>query len=238
MYEPRFIKPTYKQISLTENDDDDDDDYDDYDDDDDRDAIELIQMSLKFNEESFDDEPEDVAGGTSKLPLEWLEEQLLWNVWNRWEEPCILSILITAILVVPTLVLCMYGAYQFSGRLWGIWVFVLHLQFRLATATWYIKSMAHVNFKRRTSLRITCSIMTLIELLLFGFVYPEIANAVISFFFNDMDGTIVYEWIRAERFLKLVKSLGWIVVILRCFAGVPAIVVRTMKYLSPTKNRE
>jgi hypothetical protein len=111
MYEPRFIiKPTYKQIPLTEDVDDDDDD------DDDRDAIELIQMSLKLNESPFDDEPEDVAGGTSRLPLEWLEEQLLWNVWNRWEEPFILSILVTAILVVvPTLVLCMYGAYQFSG---------------------------------------------------------------------------------------------------------------------------
>jgi len=33
--------------------------------------------------------------GLTRPSLELLEEQLLWNVWNRWEEPCLLSVLIT-----------------------------------------------------------------------------------------------------------------------------------------------
>ncbi len=63
------------------------------------DEIEMSNVASRGND--FRDEPNV---GVSMLPdLAFLEEQLLWGVWNRWEEPCLLSVGVTGILVAPLL---------------------------------------------------------------------------------------------------------------------------------------
>ena len=59
---------------------------------------------------------------------EAVEEKLQWKIYNRWEEPIFLSLIVTAILVVPTLLLWMYGLFQFFGKWYIIWPLALHLR--------------------------------------------------------------------------------------------------------------
>lgn len=189
-------------------------------------------------EEGDGDRTISPSGGHSRLPFEFLEEQLLWNVWNRWEEPCILSIGITICPLLPVLVLWMYGAYAFINRFWILWPFVFHGQIRLALSMWYIKCTSIVGFKRRRTLRFVCSVMTVMECVVFGFVYPMIGSILQETFFRDVDGTLVDDWIVEARYLRLVILLGWMVVLLRCCVGGICLTIRTMKIVSPNSYRE
>jgi hypothetical protein len=158
-----------------------------------------------------------------------LEEQLMWNVWNRWEEPTLLSILVTSFLLLPTLILWMYGAFAFVGRFWSIWIFVLPLQLRISLSSWYIKSISTVSFKYRRSLRILCSLMTLLELILL-LTYHAIGKIVIEAFFRDVDGSIVTEWDKEVRFLRIATTMNCV--------GLPCMIIRTLKIINPDSYRE
>jgi len=221
------------------------------DDDDTDDEIELADLTTQdaldeaqSEDEDEDDEEEEEEDrnnlkkarqqGQSRLPdLALLEEHLLWGVWNRWEEPCLLSVGITATLVVPLLLgWSAFVYYTFTGRFWSIWPFILHLQFRLATAAWYIKSTTTVGFSHRTLLRIFCSLLTILEVVLCGLVYPKIASGVMEALFRDVDGGWVYEWKDQVRILKVFRVIGWMIVVLRFVVGLAALSVRGAKYLS------
>jgi hypothetical protein len=166
-----------------------------------------------------------------------LEEQLLWNVWNRLEEPALLSITVTTFLLLPTLILWMYGAFAFVGRFWSIWIFVLLLQLRIFLSSWYIKSISTVSFKHRRSLRILCSLMTLLEVILL-MAYHAIGKILMEAFFRDADGSIVSEWNKEVRFLRIATTMSWIVVLSRCCVGLPCMTVRTLKDIYPDTYRE
>ena len=239
---PNKIRPNYKPLNIQE-DDSDDDDHDEleseFEDDNDLELTEL--SSRQVAEEFVDDEDEEEPNNyrRTRHSLETLEGHLLWNSWNRWEEPCLLSILVTGILVLPTLGLWMYGSYVFAGRLWAMWIFVLHLHLRFSTASWYIESMTIINFEKRKSLRLVCSVVTCLECLLCGFVYPLVGNVLVENFFRDMDGTFVLEWVGAVRFLRTAMFLGWIIVGLRILVGLGSLSIRFLKtWWNPSENRE
>ena len=217
----------YAQISSR-----DDDDVDSCSSKDD-DEIEMSNVASRGND--FRDEPNV---GVSMLPdLAFLEEQLLWGVWNRWEEPCLLSVGVTGILVPPLLLgWSLFVYHVFTGRFWSMWVFVLHLQLRLAVAVWYIKSITTIKFPHRTLLRVICSMVTFLEVVLCGIVYPAVAQVVIEALFRDVDGAIVLEWKSQMKMLRLFQVIGWLIVICRLIIGPVCIYVRTSKYYSPSRR--
>lgn len=210
-------------------------------DDEEADNIELSELSPP---EDFNDDEESIGdssinpprqGGESRLPdLAFLEEQLLWGTWNRWEEPCLLSVGVTIFLVLPLLFGWIAFAYNFTGRLWCIWIFVLHAQFRMAGAVWYIKSTTTVSFQHRTLLRVVCSMLTMLELALCALVYPSVASGMMENLFTDVDGTWVYDWTSKVRILQILKAMGWLVVLFRAPIGLAAVVIRAVKASSPS----
>jgi hypothetical protein len=247
----------YSQVAATGEDDDNDDHvFQDLAADPDHpheDGIEMVGLvgdgvDEEEEDEEFHDEPdddgvsrEDVAEQSrilrQRFSLEVLEEQLLWNVWNRWEEPALLSIAATVFLLLPTLIFWMYGAFAFVGRFWSVWIFVLPLQLRISLSSWYIQSVSKVSFKYRRSLRILCSFMTLLEIV-FLLVYHIIGKILVEAFFRDADGRIVVEWEREVRFIRIGTVMSWLVILSRCAIGFPCIAVRTMKYAYPDTYRE
>ena len=176
--------------------------------------------------------------GHARLPMELIEEHLLWNVYNRWEEPNFLSLIVTAFILMPTLLLWMYGTFEFVGKWWSIWILVLHLQMRLSISAWYIKGTSTVSFEHRRSLRTLCSVATVFEVAMCGLVYPVICRSLIQTFFRDIDGTIAIEWTKEIRFMLAGVIMGWLVVILRCCIGLPCVAIRWMKYMYPDLYRE
>jgi hypothetical protein len=211
-----------------------DDQNDDYDENDDDDEDE--------DEEEEDDDDNDDGPYTkhNRIPLEMIEEQLLWNVFNRWEEPQLLSLVVTTLFLIPTLILWMYGIFEFVGKIWSIWILVLHLQFRLSISVWYIKSTysTTVPYVHRRSLRIICSIMTILEVILCGIVYPAIGYILTETFFRDIDETIIIDWTKEVRYIRIGIVMGWLVVFSRCFVGITCLAIRTVKRMSPDSYRE
>ena len=208
-----------------------DEDYDD--DDDDGDKIPKYNGWALGAQMNFED--------TSSLPrpsLDQLEEQLLYNVWNRWEEPCLLSVVVTIFVLTPTLVLWTVAIYMFTGRFWSISLFTTHFQLRLAVSLWYVKSVSEIRFRRRKMLRLTCSLMTLLEIGLCGAVYPFIVRSLEEAFFRDVDGTIVIEWQDEDQYYHFLKYLGWTVVVARAVIGICAISIRSIKHFSSEPYRE
>ena len=178
------------------------------------------------------------TSGHARLPMDMIEEHLLWNVYNRWEEPNFLSLIVTTFVLMPTLLLWMYGAFEFVGKWWSIWIWVLHLQIRLSVSVWYIKCTSTVSFERRRSLRIYCSAATIFEVVMCGVVYPIICKSLTEIFFRDIDGTIVVEWKKDIHFMLAGVLMGWLVVILRCCIGIPCMTIRLMKHMHPERYRE
>lgn len=220
----------YSQIASREGDDENENDNDNGEIFNDEDEIEM--MDIHHLDEDIQDES---TVSVSRLPdLAFLEEQLLWGVWNRWEEPCLLSVGVTGLLVVPLLLgWSIFVYHTFTGRFWSAWIFVLHLNLRLALAVWHIKSISTVKFQRRTLLRVLCSLLTLLEVILCGIVYPVVAHRVVEAFFRDVDGEIVHEWKSEVLVLRTFQAIGWLVAIIRLGIGLTCLTVRTAKSLSP-----
>lgn len=258
-------RANYSQVATIAGVDDDDDD-DVYDDNDHHhhhnhqdgvqgdDGIEMVGLVGDDGDEDFHDEPEEDEDHLQmqvdrkaveeqsriirqRFNLDVLEEQLLWNVWNRWEEPALLSITVTTILLLPTLVVWLYGAFAFVGRFWSLWIFVLPLQFRMWLSLWYIRSLSAVSFKHRQRLRILCSLMTVVEVV-FLLVYHALGKVLTEAFFRDADGSVVVEWEREVRFLRIATMMSWLVILSRCAIGLPCIAVRSLKHFYPDTYRE
>lgn len=206
-----------------------DDQEDEFSSDDEEDKVEIEMTDVNPRKEQSQDEIEET--GVSRLPnLALLEEQLLWGVWNRWEEPCLLSVAVTGILVVPLLLGWSIFVYvNFTGRFWSMWVFILHLQFRSAVSLWYIKSITAVQFAHRTLLRFVCSLLTVLEIVLCALVYPIIAHGVIEGLFRDVDGDIVAEWKSQVRSLRFLQVIGCLVALCRLVIGSVSVTVRFSK---------
>lgn len=62
------------------------------------------------------------------------------------------------------------------------------------------------------------SLPSLMDILLFGMVYPLI-NTAFRDFFIDFDGTVIVEWTYYYHGFQLASRLGWTVVICRCCIG-------------------
>ncbi len=197
-------------------------------------------------DDEFDDESDGesktntrpISGGHARLPMELIEEHLLWNVYNRWEEPNSLSLAVTTFVFIPMILLWMYGAFEFVGKWWAIWILVLHLQMRLSISLWYIRATSTVSFDRRRSLRLWCSVVTIFEVAMCGIVYPIICRSLTDAFFSDVDGTTVIEWTSEIQFMLVGIMMGWLVVMLRCCIGLPCVAIRCVRYAYPDVYRE
>ena len=77
-----------------------------------------------FHDEVGSDNNDDDTDGYDQA----VEEKLQWKIYNRWEEPIFLSLIVTAILVVPTLLLWMYGLFQLFGKWYSISPLALHIR--------------------------------------------------------------------------------------------------------------
>lgn len=101
------------------------------------------------------------------------------------------------------------------GRLWPAWLVVAHLHLQWVaclrvTATAYSSSQSW------------CSWITLarvMDVLLFGVLYPYLGEILISIFYRDLDGTIVPEWKTTVILLHFLEGSGLLLVGLQCVWG-------------------
>ena len=247
---PSSSAAAYAKISLSDEHDDYDregengDSY--HDDDDDIELTEIPPSSKgedRFHDEEVtnrdDDDDNNQNAPEIRLPShEMLEEHLLWNTWNTWQEPCLLSLIVTWTIVVPTIVLWMYGTLAFVGiRFWSVWIFVIHLHLRVSFSSWHVRSLSIVGFQHRKRLRRISSFLTIFELVLFG-LYSFLANLVLQAFFTDhaVESTAL-GWQKEVRFIRTLHSLFVIIFVSRCGIGLPSIYVR-MKRRRDSSFRE
>lgn len=241
------VSAAYDKVPLAEDDENEEGDNYSYDENHDGDNpgndIELTEFSSRseakpidhFRDEDEHGRPDDDGPATRLPSLQLLEENLLWNNWNMWQEPCLLSLLLTTTIVIPTLIIWMYGAIAFvGGRLWSVWIFVIHLQLRMGVSFWQVKSLSTVGFKHRKRLRIISSLMTIFELILFGF-YTMIGNVLIETFFTDHAvGSTALGWEKEIRYIEVLFFLSLVVFLSRCAIGLPSIYVRIRKSRDPS----
>ena len=193
---------------------------------------------LKFHDEYHDDEDEtdgSPADATDQetMPLSLTKELSLQNVWNRWEEPCLPSCAIS-LLSVPVLILMICSVYHFTARLWAAWIFVFHLQLRLGISQWYISNVMTVKLLRRKVLRFTSSVVSIIDILFFGVVYPLVPYIVTRAVFLEPDGTINMDWTSEVRFMRILTGLSFVIAILRLGVSLRTLLARYREQVDAT----
>ena len=62
-------------------------------------------------------------------------------------------------------------------------------------------------------------LLHVVDLLLFGFIYPKAADTITQVLFTDDDNTVIIEWGHIVRDLYLFKISGYVIVGLRCCLG-------------------
>jgi hypothetical protein len=144
-----------------------------------------------------------------------------------WKEPWLSSVTITLFFVTPILLGSIWTAYDLTGRIWAAVPFCLHLLANLATARSLIPNASTPG---KLPSRILTSISPLLDIALFGYVYPMIWSPLILYFFTEPDGTTVVEYASCKERLLAFQSLGPAIVVFRCFVGGIAIFVRTGSY--------
>ncbi|CAJ1946360.1 unnamed protein product [Cylindrotheca closterium] len=203
-------KAIYAKVRVT---DDCENTFSDYHDDDS--GIELATLPTEEssqipNEESFQDEP--------------LDEHL----WNRWDNPVVISTAIS-LLCIPVIVSWIVFGVQFTGRLWAVWIGVMHLQWNLRSSHHQVKQRVQRSHDGPSNARsniCSCScwwspsIVPCADVLLFGAGYPAIAWVLIELLFRDVDGTINFDWMAMTYRLRVMVGMGSVLVILRLGVGV------------------
>jgi hypothetical protein len=145
-----------------------------------------------------------------------------------WKNPWILSVSVTAMILVPTLLGGIVSAYKLTGRTWPATLCSLHLSVALATAC------IHVLTFSSPKKRLLTSLAALMDIVLCGKVYPSIGS-VFEFFFVDIDGTTVYEWRRYHFFLRLLQWGFFLILLLRILVGTTCWI--SILYSSPRQTR-
>ncbi|KAL3940751.1 MAG: hypothetical protein SGBAC_004758 [Bacillariaceae sp.] len=155
------------------------------------------------NEEPFDDEPN----------IEHCE-----HPWNRWDNPVLLSCIISLLSIPVILSWIVFGAH-FTGRLWAVWIGAIHLQWNLRSSYHQVKLHVANSHAWRNFCLYSCwwspSIVPCADVLLFGAGYPAIAWVLIELLFRDVDGTINLDWIAMTFRLRLMVGMGLVLVLLR-----------------------
>lgn len=182
---------TYKHVPVDEND------------------IELT--GLKSQEESlFEDEEEDSMAKNDD------DDDGNGDMFDDDSDPSLTPTdILLALFSIPILFLWIGFAYEFTGRLWSVWVFVLHLQLRIGVTHSQFKQQ-----KQRSKLSsFFSSAATVLDLCLFGVAYPAVAVILTEVLFRDVDGTINLDWRSEVRLLRVMAVLGATLAILRLGIG-------------------
>lgn len=139
------------------------------------------------------------------------------------EESAVESSVVT-VLMVPTLLIWIALACEFTGRLWSAAPFIFHLQIRLNVSRAYFEccmnkfqSINYTHERKRRKLKRAMSFAAFYDILMLGIVYPAIAIVVITVLFRDVDGTIHLDWIQQAILLKVLTVLGIVVALLRLY---------------------
>ena len=212
------------------------------DDDDDDDQIELTERNEHLGDDDDDEEGEadedyfdDENDGEVRIPLEVQEKTRLQNALNRWEDPWIISVTVTLVLLIPALLFLVVLFFRLTGRLWSGLVFSIHILIALVVA----KSCIPKEKEEPTSGRSACfrvvvkSMAILLDLVLLALVYPSVIHLLVKFLWTDADGTVVVEWSGYIRHLTVIQVLGWMVVALRCLVGGSACFIQSRKAYDP-----
>ena len=141
----------------------------------------------------------------------------------KWDNPWLLSISTTCLLLVPMLIMATLMAFSMTGRSWTCSLFSIHLMLSLVSARILMISRG---YPLSHSQKILTSVSALCDLVLIHFVYIQVWRHFIGFFFTDIDGTSVTEWKSHKRGLILLTWLGKIVILSRIFVGGSCILCR------------
>jgi hypothetical protein len=238
---------SYGQIPVQDDDDHNDDHNDDQielterndrpDDDDDDAEANAEAGGIPDEEDHFDDEHGEV-----RIPMEVQEKRQLQNALNRWEDPWIISVTVTLVLLIPALVFLVVFSFRLTGRLWSGLVFSIHILIALVLAKCCIPKEEEEEEEEEepTSgpslsvwFRVFAFIAILLDLVLLALVYPWVIHLLVKFLWTDADGTIIVEWSGYVRQLTVIQILGWVIVALRCLVGGTAFFIQATKLYDP-----
>jgi hypothetical protein len=148
-----------------------------------------------------------------------------------WKEPWLSSVTITLCFVSPILLGTILMFYDLTGRIWAATPFCLHLLANLATARYLIPN---ASTPAKLPNRILTSLSPLLDILMFGYVYPTSWAPLINYFFTEPDGTTVVEYSSYKERLLTYQKLGLAIVVFRSLIGGVAISTRLATYYFPT----
>eukprot|EP00980_Cylindrotheca_fusiformis_P007203 scaffold1525_cov142-Cylindrotheca_fusiformis.AAC.3 len=181
---------SYKRVPVVTHSDDENDN--------DNNEIELTILQDDPEDELFEDEPLNSSVATL------IQEQ---------EDPPFLLLYSTILTLgsVPILFLWIGFVYEiFTGRLWSVWVFVLHLQLRIGAthSQWTNNATTYTTYTSRL-----WSLANGVDICFFGILYPAVAIVLIEVLFRDVDGTIQLDWKYQVHLLRIMSVLGGMVAI-------------------------
>jgi len=162
---------------------------------------------------------------TTKEPLsigdEYLQEVSEEHQRHIIQGPEILC-LIASFLLVSLLLFSIAIAYHLLGRLWGAWVYVLHLHLHLGASQRHFNDFSPNDQQKRNIMgpSMASSFNASLDVLLCGIVYPLIIYVLTEVVFRDVDDTINFDWKGHVFLMRTIGGLGIIVALLRLGAGI------------------
>jgi hypothetical protein len=134
-----------------------------------------------------------------------------------WQEPWELSLLATVLFLVPALLGSIWFLLHITSRIWPATFFSLHLCIALT------KARHHVLYQDNSvvSSRLKKGILSFppaLDIFLFGYTYRGVVE-VFDYFFNDIDGTTVVEWLTQKHCMRVLQLLGLLTVLSRIMVG-------------------
>jgi hypothetical protein len=135
--------------------------------------------------------------------------------------PWLISVVVTVLLLLPSLVLATIFVYELSGRLWPSMILSVHAAVGLGSACLQLKTVFSIpgeTCEMNRSCRALTSLASLLDLYLCGVTYPSLAESI-GFMFHDVDGQLVSEWTNLVLILRMALVGFHLVFWLRLLVG-------------------
>jgi len=154
---------------------------------------------------------------------------------GRWEDPWILLVTITLVLMTPSFFFGVILLYQLTGRMHPSLFISLHQTLALWIAYYRIPQQDNKTptSGTRTCFRFLVFCASGLDFVLLVLVYPFLIHLLIEYLWTDEDGTTIIEWSRFIHQFHTLKYIGWGVVLFRCLIGGAAVGIRIAKRYNP-----
>ena len=183
---------------------------------------------------TIEDDDDESDGGSQIVGLEPLEiassEGEIYENGGTlftWSDPWFLSVNVSLFAVTLILLANIFFFYKLTGRIWTTTTFPVH---------WLVSLLTARQFCRKTTeelenswFRFTSSILSCIDIVLFGFVYPFAWKILVDALFIEPDGTTAIEWSNHKKAMDIFKFEAILITVLRVGIGTSAIVARTCR---------